>query len=598
VTLFSSYFDRRSGLRGGLRLALAAHRMLPGASLNPAKRVEDWARRTPENLALAYREERYSWREYNDRANRYACWFLEQGIRAGDVVALLMDNRPDFLFAVMGLNKIGAASALINTNLAGRALLHAMRAARAKKLLAGSEHLPKLDGVLEELPSLSAQRDLYVQCEGGEGSEGAGGAGRVIDDEVAAASSAERSGSHRPRASEHCCYIYTSGTTGLPKPAVIRNQRILAAGLVFGHLMFQSDGDDVIYVPLPLYHSSAIFLGVGSSLATGAAVALRRKFSASNFSKDVRDFGATGFLYIGEICRYLMNTPVQESERDHRLRVAVGNGLRPDLWEAFQERFGLPVVREFYGATEGIALTINTEGRLGMMGRMLPGQAVLRCNPESGEPIRNAGGFCERVKPGEIGLLVSRISGVLPFDGYVDRQATRKKILQDVFKRGDRYFDSGDLIELHERRWLSFVDRIGDTFRWKGENVSTNEVAEILSGARGLLEANVYGVRVPGTEGRAGMAALKVTADFDLESFGAFVMEQLPGYQRPLFIRLLDGEMRATSTFKHQKVDYREEGFDPSAIRDPLYLLSGGRYLPIDADLFASIGRGELVVGR
>ncbi len=594
MTPFSSYLDRRFGLRGGLRLLLAAHRMLPSSPVNPAKRVEDWARRTPENLALAYREERYSWREYNDRANRYASWFLEQGIRAGDVVALLMDNRPDFLFVVMGLNKIGASSALINTNLTGRALLNAMRASRAKKLLAGSEHLPKLDEVLEELPGLSAERDLYVQCEGG---AGAGGAGRVIDDEVAAASSAERSGSHRPRGSEHCCYIYTSGTTGLPKAAVIRNQRIMAAGTLFGHLMFQSDRDDVIYVPLPLYHSSAIFLGVGSSLATGAAVAMRRKFSASNFWKDVRDFGATGFLYIGELCRYLMNTPEQTDERDHRLRVAVGNGLRPDIWEAFQERFGVPVVREFYGATEGIAITINTEGRPGMMGRMLPGQAVLRCDRESGEPIRNAAGFCERVKPGEVGLLVSRI-GVLPFDGYVDRNATKKKILEDVFKKGDRYFDSGDLIELHEKRWLSFVDRIGDTFRWKGENVSTNEVAEILSGAEGLLEANVYGVRVPGTEGRAGMAALKVAADFDLESFAAFVTEKLPGYQRPLFVRLLEGEMRATSTFKQQKVDYRNEGFDPSAISDPLYLLSDGRYRPIDADLFASIERGELVPGR
>ena len=595
MTLFSSYLDRRPELRGGLRLALAAHRMLPIASVNPAKRVEDWARRTPENLALAYREERHSWREYNDRANRYASWFLEQGIHAGDVVALLLDNRPDFLFAVMGLNKIGAASALINTNLTGKALLNAMRASRARKLLAGSEHLPKLDEVLEELPSLSAQKDLYVQREGG---EGAGGAGRVINDEVAAASSAERSGSHRPRGSEHCCYIYTSGTTGLPKAAVIRNQRILASGTIFGHLMFQNDSDDVIYVPLPLYHSSAIFLGVGASLATGAAVALRRKFSASNFSKDVRDFGATGFLYIGEICRYLMNTPVQEGERDHRLRVAVGNGLRPDIWAAFQERFGVPVVREFYGATEGIAITINTQGRPGMMGRMLPGQAVLRCNRESGEPIRNAAGFCERVRPGEVGLLVSRISGVLPFDGYVDRQSTQKKILQDVFKQGDRYFDTADLIELHEGRWLSFVDRIGDTFRWKGENVSTNEVAEILNGAEGLLEANVYGVRVPGTEGRAGMAALKVTEDFDLEGFAAFVMEKLPGYQRPLFIRLLGEEMRATSTFKQQKVDYRKEGFDPSAIRDPLYLMSDGRYLPIDADLFTSIGRGEVVPGR
>jgi acyl-CoA synthetase (AMP-forming)/AMP-acid ligase II len=564
------------------------------ASVNPAKRVEEWARRTPENLGLAYREQRYSWREYNDRANQYASWFLKQGVRAGDAVALLMDNRPDFLFACMGLNKIGAAGALINTNLTGRALVRALSAAPVKKLLLGGEHHAKVSEVLAELPGIAAESDLYLQLEG---SEGAGGGGRVINDELAAASAAECSGVHHPRASQHCCYIYTSGTTGLPKAAVVRNQRILAAGSLFGHLMIQGDSDDVIYVPLPLYHSTAMFLGVGSSLATGAAVALRRRFSTSNFWKDAREFGATSFLYVGELCRYLLNAPVQEGERDHRLRVAVGNGLRPDIWEVFQQRFAVPVIREFYGATEGNAPTLNIEGRPGMIGRKGRIHTLVRCDLESGDPIRNSEGFCESAKPGEIGLLLGRIWRVMPFDGYVDPEDTERKILRDVFRKGDRYFNTGDLIELHEDRWLSFGDRVGDTFRWKGENVSTNEVAEILNGAEGLLEVNVYGVRVPRAEGRAGMAAVKVTADFDLETFAAFVMEQLPSYQRPLFIRLLDGEMRVTGTFKHQKVDYRREGFDPSVVRDPLYLLRGGRYLPIDADLFARIERGEVAPG-
>jgi acyl-CoA synthetase (AMP-forming)/AMP-acid ligase II len=339
-----------------------------------------------------------------------------------------------------------------------------------------------------------------------------------------------------------------------------------------------------------------MFGGLGASLATGACLAMRRRFSASVFWSDVVRFEATAFVYIGELCRYLLLQPERAEERAHRVRVATGNGLRPDIWASFQQRFRVPLIREFYGATEGNAPLVNVAGRPGMVGRLQTGQALVRCNLETGEIVRNAEGRCERVGPGETGLLLGRISGVTSYDGYLDAEATRKKIVEGVFKPGDRWFDTGDLLTLHEHGWLSFADRVGDTFRWKGENVSTNEVAEILNGAPGVLESNVFGVRVPGADGRAGMACLRVDGAFSLEDFGAFVRERLPVYQRPYFVRLLEGEMRVTGTFKHQKADYRREGYDPSVVSDPLWFLDGERYVPLDAALSEAIAAGRVTL--
>jgi acyl-CoA synthetase (AMP-forming)/AMP-acid ligase II len=267
--------------------------------------------------------------------------------------------------------------------------------------------------------------------------------------------------------------------------------------------------------------------------------------------------------------------------------------MRPDIWERFQERFGVPAIREFYGATEGNAPLVNFTGKPGMVGRLMPGQVLVKADPETGEIQRNAEGFCERVDVGETGLLLGRIVGTLTFSGYVDEKATNKKVLTDIFERGDKYFDTGDLLTLHEDRWVSFADRMGDTFRWKGENVSTNEVAEILNGAPGVLESNVYGVEVPGSEGRAGMASINCNDEFDIEDFNAYVLEHLPVYQRPYFLRI-QHEMRITGTFKHQKVDYRKEGYDPARVSDPLWFLGGDRYVPLDAELHQGIVSGSV----
>jgi acyl-CoA synthetase (AMP-forming)/AMP-acid ligase II len=586
----TDFFDT---IQAGVRCAVDVPKILPTGRCSPGVLLRQWARKQPNKLAIAFEAERYSWRDVNDRANQYGAWFIDRGIGRGDVVALIMDNRPDFLFIVSALSKIGGVASLINTNLTGTALTHGIAICKPKLILSGSEHVEKVVEVLGDLPDIDPKTDVCVQLESGASPPADF---EIVNDVVDAASRAEQGLDYLPTGRDVYCYIYTSGTTGLPKAAIISNQRMIAANVTFGHLMHRSGPGDVIYVVLPLYHSSAMFLGWGAALATGAGIALRRKFSASGFWKDVREFRATSFLYIGELCRYLLNAEPKEGERDHQLRVGVGNGMAPSIWRQFQERFGIPTIREFYGATEGNAPIVNLSGKPGMVGRLGIGQALLRCDSATGELHRNADGFCESVKPGEAGLLVARIIPAVNFDGYLDREATNKKIIQDVFKRGDRYFNSGDLLQLHAHRWMSFADRVGDTFRWKGENVSTAEVSGILGAAEGVLEANVYGVRVPNADGRAGMAALQVEDGFDLDDFARFVVERLPGYQRPRFLRLLRDEMRVTGTFKHQKVDYRDEGFDPTVISDPLYQWVDEHYVPVDAARFERIESGAEAV--
>ena len=546
-----------------------------------------WAARRPRDLALAFGEQRFTWREVDDLVDGWAEWLRSAGVGSGDVVAVMMSNRPEYLFCVMALSRLRAIGSLINTNLTGAAVVHALTACGAGRIVAAGSHVETAASALTDMvdaPTLYDPGDSQLS--------------RAIASVrgIRRAQRARRDG--RPRNRDVFCYIYTSGTTGLPKAAIVRNQRMLGANLLFGRLMHRARRGDVIYVPLPLYHSNALLLGWGSALATGSAIALRERFSASAFWDDVRRHGATSFVYIGELCRYLLNCSPSETDRDHRLRVAVGNGMRVDIWVAFQERFGVPVVREFYGSTEGNAPSLNIEGRPGMIGRLVRGQAVVRCDPATGELCRHAEtGLCERVSSGEVGLLMGRINPLVTFEGYVDRDATKRKVRHHILAKGDRWFDTGDLVRLHDGRWLSFEDRLGDTFRWKGENVSTTEVARTLDDADGVRESNVYGVTVPHAEGRAGMAALDVGPGFDLEAFAAHVTASLPAYQRPLFLRLVEGGLQHTGTLKQQKGEYRAQGFDPERTADPLFVLHEEAYLPVTLDRFAAIAAGELRVG-
>jgi acyl-CoA synthetase (AMP-forming)/AMP-acid ligase II len=572
------------------RLLRHAPRVLrPTAPWNASRLLAERAAQDPTGTGLLYLDRRLTWRELDRSVDRTARAFQDQGVGPGDVVSLLMDNRPEFLFAVTALSRLRAVGALINTNVSGRALEHAIAVGKPRLVLAGAEHAAKLREVLPSLAGLGRDAVFAWSDEDAEvPSDLASFDARL---EAAAPAPADVG---PPRADECMCYIYTSGTTGLPKAAIVRNQRWLLAGALFGSAVLELRPGDVVYVPLPLYHSNAMYAGWGSALLTGAGLALRRKFSASQFWSDIQRFDASAFVYIGELCRYLLNQPERPEERSHRLRVITGNGLRPDVWARFQERFRVPLIREFYGATEGNAPLVNVIGRPGMVGRLQPSQAVAHCDLESGEVRRGADGRCTRVQPGETGLLLGRISGITSYDGYVDAEATRRKILEDVFRPGDRWFNTGDLVVFHEDGWVSFADRVGDTFRWKGENVATNEVAEILNGAPGVQESNVFGVKVPGADGRAGMACLRCGQDFSLDKFTAYVMERLPVYQRPYFLRMLGDEMRVTGTFKHQKTDYRREGYDPAQVRDPLYFFDGERYAPLDAAHFEALQSGKI----
>lgn len=572
------------------RLIKGAPRYLPHLPWSAAAFLDERVAREPDKLALAYLDERYTFRDVDRRVNQYAHFFRNRGVGRGDVVALLMDNRPDFIFAVLGLSRLRAVTSLINTNVNGSALTHAINVCKPRALLFGSEHAKAVAEVLPTLEGVAGR--VFLHHDGDDDVSVPPGTERV-DQAIRSESEARPTGLSRPSTSDVMCYIYTSGTTGLPKAAIITNKRWIAAAYLFGGAMMDATPRDVIYISLPLYHSSAMFAGVGASLISGAGLAIRRKFSTSAFWDDVRKFDASIFVYIGELCRYLLNAKRHAHERNHRLRLGVGNGLRPDIWLEFQRRFGVPLIREFYGATEGNAPIVNFEGRPGMVGRLNPGQVIVRCDEATGEILRNRDGFCERVAPGEKGILLGHINRLFSFEGYVDKSATQKKVVTDVFRRGDRYFNSGDLLQLHEDGWVSFADRIGDTFRWKGENVSTNEVAEVLNRAEGVLESNVYGVKVPGAEGRAGMASLTVQGELDLDAFARYVCEKLPVYQRPYFLRL-SREMRITGTFKHQKVDYRDEGYDPNKVQDPLFFLDGDRYVPIDQALYEKLAKGEI----
>lgn len=571
-------------LKAALRLVKHVPHFAPLSRWNLAKLVARNAEHWGARPALYFLDRIYTWAEVAEQTQRYAGFLRKRGVMPGDVVALLMDNRPEFIFIQTAITQLGAVAALLNTNLSGAPLAHAVRVSKPTLCIAGSEHASKMRDIAPEL----AQLTVMVQLE-----QPSHSSADFESINAAVASAPLFSTPAKTRVKAGMCFIYTSGTTGLPKAAVITHQRFLLAAHIFGRAVHEATPEDVIYVSLPLYHSNAQWAGWGAACVSGAAVALRRKFSASHFWQDAKHFGATRFVYIGELCRYLLNQPPRPEDRDHQLRIGVGNGLRPDIWEEFTQRFGVESMREFYGSTEGNAPMFNVEGRPGMIGRLWPSQIIVRCDLSTGKIYRDAQGRCEQLSSGT-GLLLGHINPITRFDGYVDDSATSSKVERDVLRKGDAYFNSGDLLVLHPGRWVSFADRVGDTFRWKGENVSTNEVAEVLNKAPGVLESNVYGVLVPGMEGRAGMASLNITQEFELGRFAEFIIQELPSYQRPYFIRL-QKEMRVTQTLKHQKVGYRDEGYDPARVNgDELYFLDGDRYIPIDEGVYARLANGEL----
>lgn len=528
------------------------------------------------NIAVEDERRSLTYREFDGMANRFGHWARGRNLKRGDTVALVMGNRAEYLAAWMGFSKVGVATALINTNLTGQALAHCLSISGASQVVVDEDHWRRV----EEARAFTG-RNLMLWVLGLDDADETSDR-RGLDKPLQGASSVRppRSGRAGLTNRSTALYIYTSGTTGLPKAARVPHSRARTYMRAFAGATRATE-KDVTFNVLPLYHSTGGLVGIGPALLNGGKLVIRKRFSANAFWGDVRTTGATLFVYIGELCRYLVNSAPHEDERVHKLRLAYGNGLRPDVWREFQSRFAIPDILEFYGSTEGNVSVFNFDGRAGSIGRapwFIKNKVNIRLVPldENDEPLRGADGRCRLTAVGEVGEAIGMIGDDIrhDFSGYADKTASEKKILTDVFKPGDRWFRTGDLMRQDREGYFYFVDRIGDTFRWKGENVSTAEVEQRLADAPGVREVIAYGVPVPHQEGKAGMVALVVEGKFDAAAFAGWAEAELPAYARPVFVRLIKAA-DTTGTFKYRKVDLVTDGFDPQKVSGQLFIRGG-----------------------
>lgn len=579
----------------------AASRIKPAQRYTLADRLETQVQRFAERDFLVYGEQRFSYREVDERANQYAHAFLARGIRPGDVCAMAMENRPDFFFCWFGLAKIGAVTAFINYHLSGRALLHALQSTSAKAVVIGEECL---GGFLDTEQTADFPRWLVTDTEKPVERSTLPASldqqfhAQVLDASCSRPDSALRAGI---KAEDDMLYIFTSGTTGLPKAARYSHMRWMTSGDVM-EVTLEATAEDVFYCCLPLYHGAAATSVTSTALAAGASIVFRRKFSASQFWQDIRRYQVSVFQYIGEICRYLLNKPAQPDDRMHGLRCMLGAGLSKEVWSRWVARFGELDVFEGWGSTEANAATLNVDNRIGSCGRVpfwdKTNLRLLKYDTANQTHLRDPTGRYIHCQPGEVGEAVGMIFnhpeiGAGRFEGYTSAQATESKILRNVFSDGDAWWSSGDLLRYDEDGYCYFVDRIGDTFRWKSENVSTLEVADALGDFPGLELINIYGVRVPGHEGRAGMAAVLMQPGecFDAQAFFEFANQRLPHYAVPVFVRV-SAMADMTSTFKLRKIDLQRQGYAPELFDEPLFVKDdqAGRYVPFSAEALDRAG--------
>lgn len=581
-------------VRGLGRTLWAVRKIAPDSADLICDDFESAVDRFADHTALIFEGERYTYRQLDALANRFAAWADASEIKRGDTVALFLPNRAEYVPAWAGLAKVGVASALINNNLTGAALAHCIS-------ISGAEHIITDRETAEALSTIRAglARPVTVWLLDAVGTLG--------ENQRALDLRSPRTPPERPsrdrraglKARDVALYIYTSGTTGMPKAAKITHTRAQLYMRAFAGAT-NASAEDRLYCALPLYHSTGGLCGVGAALLRGGTLVLRRKFSVTHFWDDIADHDCTVFVYIGELCRYLLNHEPHPKERTHNLRLGFGNGLRPDVWEEFQSRFHVPEILEFYGSTEGNVSMFNFDGKPGAIGRVpayLRKRFTIRLvqfDIDAETPVRGEDGFCRECAPGEIGEAIGLIedNARSGYTGYADKAASEKKVLRDAFAAGDAWFRTGDLMRQDDEGYFYFIDRIGDTFRWKGENVSTTEVQELVSRYPGVDEAIVYGAKVEKLDGRAGMVAITPGDGFDIAGLPAFLNE-LPAYARPLFVRI-QPQMETTGTFKYRKVDLVRDGFDPTKIEHHLYFLhpDNNRYVPITPALYAQIQAG------
>ena len=560
-----------------LRGALTGLLVTPTSKTSIGKVFADRAARHGDRTFLRFGDRAISYRQANETANRYAAVLADRGVRRGDVVGIMLRNSPEVVLTMLAVVKCGAVAGMLNYNQRADILAHSLGLLNAAVVVTSSD---LIEPIVDSGAGGLEMADLIT-----------------IDNLTTLAENkpaANPASASEVQAKDTAFYIFTSGTTGHPKASVMTHQRWLRALAGFSGLGVRLRGGDTMYCALPLYHNNALTVALSSVIDAGATLALGATFSASRFWDEVIAADATAFIYIGELCRYLLNQPPKPTDRAHRVRVIVGNGLRPDIWDEFIARFGIKRVVEFYAASEGNTAFINIFNIPRSTGINPMPLAYVEYDVESGEPVRGADGRVRRVPPGRPGLLLSPVSRLSPFDGYTDSAASEKKLVRNAFRDGDVWFNTGDVMSPQGMGHAAFTDRLGDTFRWKGENVATTDVEAALSGAPGVAECTVFGVEIPDTGGRAGMAAVKLRdgATFDGKALAQTLSGQLPGYAVPLFIRIVES-LETTATFKSRKVELRNQAYGP-AVSDPLYVLAGPGegYLPFYAEYPAQVAAG------
>jgi len=536
----------------------------PSAKTSIGKVFQDRAARYADKLFLKFEDREITYGEANDTVNRYAAVLAARGVGPGDVVGIMLRNSPEPVLLMLAAVKCGAISGMLNYNQRDDVLKHSLGLLSASVVVSDTEFV-------EHITESGADTDGLL----------------TLDELMRLAATAPTTNpatTSAVLAKDKAFYIFTSGTTGMPKASVMTHYRWLRALAGFGGLGMRLNSNDTLYCCLPLYHNNALTVALSSVLNSGATLALGKSFSASKFWDDVIRYRATAFVYIGEVCTYLLSQPPKDTDHKHRVRVIAGNGLRPAIWDDFTQRFGIDRVCEFYAASEGNTAFVNVLNVDKTTG-ICPTPVAFVEYDESGDPVRDKNGRVRKVAGGEPGLLLSKVSNFQPFDGYTDKDATEKKLVRDAFKEGDVWFNTGDLMRSQGFGHAAFTDRLGDTFRWKGENVATTEVEAAVSTDSQVEEATVFGVEVPDVGGKAGMVAvqLKEGKEFDGKSLAKAAFDNLPGYAVPLFVRVCK-ELAHTSTFKSQKVDLRKEGYggnsgegdeEANDIEDPIYVLSG-----------------------
>ncbi|MEO1043464.1 MAG: long-chain-acyl-CoA synthetase [Pseudomonadota bacterium] len=557
--------------------------------------LERNAAERPDGIALKCGDRQWTWSEFNAASNQHAHYFKSRGIANGDCVAVNLQNRAEVLFAIMGITKIGAIAAMINNQQTGDVLTHSLSVVRPKLIVFGEESIANAK-TIEGLLDRDFQDHLLYLPDDGTVPMPSGF--RDLASEVASMPTDNVAETQDITLGMAAYYIYTSGTTGLPKASIFTHLRAVRGGHFMGQMGLRLGPDDVFYCPLPFYHSNALILAFTSTLIGGGTLAIGRKFSVSGFWDECRRYKATTFCYIGETLRYLLNRPEQANDKDHNVVKILGNGLRPDIWMDFKDRFGVDRICEFYGATEGNAAFFNLFNYDLTCG-WSPGGGekwhIVAYDIDADEPVRDEHGHLVPLNEGDTGLLIAEVSDTNPYNGYSDPEATERKLFRNAFNNGDAWFNTGDLVKRLPFSHIQFVDRVGDTFRWHGENVATTEVEAAVIGYPEIEDAVVYGVAVPGMDGRCGMLAVTPAngAKPDLDGLAEHLRSTLPSYAVPRFLRLQEAA-EVTGTFKHKKSTLKDEGFDPHRIDGGVFLLApaGDKWVPLTDDVKTEIENG------